>query len=329
MSNIAIIIFSIVFFIPWQKVCAEGRFFVNTPTTQVVQGVPKQLSIMIDVGSTEVVGTSIILSYNPGDVTIDSVSNGNFLSTVQYYNFPAEGKINIQNVGSSGEKKNGSGTLATITVVSKKSTGTGAVGMLCQRGRIDTSIINAEFKNIYTCVETTLMSLTYVSQSITPVASSTPVPTRPILPLPTKKITPRQYPTPTLMRIPTATPSIYSSANGVVTNGIPSPTSKQVGSPIASDTDPLSVDDGGVGTKIQNLLETNSPLFILAVLVAIGSGVGGLYFIVQRVRSPNEIVQNFTQTPPPAPQQPSVPQVPLANDPFPNEWPGDSKKSLQ
>lgn len=154
---------------------AAPRLYLDPSTKTAVVGNDFQVTVKIDVGTTGIFGADAVINYSTNDVTVKSVTPGNFFSD-NITPGQSAGQIilrgsflsTLTGIGT------GSGTFATITFSAAKAAGTGAITFNCSSSDI---IEAANGNNIFTTCSAVNGSVITFSTGVTP--SPTPAPGTP------------------------------------------------------------------------------------------------------------------------------------------------------
>ena len=141
---------------------AAPRLYFDPSNTNAPSGSDINVSVKIDVEGNSAFGADAVLIYPSADLTLKSVTNGDFFT--DFSNAPSTGSIEIHAFFSSPfQYKTGSGTLATIVFTSKKDNGSNSVDFACNGSGSDTEILNSSGQNILNCSSLNKLTLSYGS----------------------------------------------------------------------------------------------------------------------------------------------------------------------
>ncbi|MFC1711428.1 cohesin domain-containing protein [Patescibacteria group bacterium] len=131
----------------WLKttVYAASPHLELVPSTGTISTAGTDIEVNIDTGGMEAKSAKVVLNYDSAKLEVDSITAGAFFDEVSHniYNSTGEVVINANlSLGSSLESKTGTGTLATMTVKAKASTGTANLTFDCTDGSSTDSGIN-------------------------------------------------------------------------------------------------------------------------------------------------------------------------------------------
>lgn len=146
---------------------AAPRLYFDPASLSPSKNSDVNVNLKIDVENQSAFGADAVVNFPASDITIKSVSKGDFFSDFSYA--PSSGKLEIHGYFATlFQTKTGSGTFATITFSTSKDSGTGAISLACAGDGSDTDIINSNGTNILTCSSVNQLNLTY-----SPTSSST------------------------------------------------------------------------------------------------------------------------------------------------------------
>lgn len=132
------------------QVIAAPRLFLDPTSKTVVIGNDVQLDLKIDVGTDQAFGADAVLFLPGTDVTVKSVSKGDFFTDFSFAQSGSSLEIHGY-FATQFQTKTGSGTFATIILTAARAAGTGTVGFSCSGNGADTDIINGAGNNILSC----------------------------------------------------------------------------------------------------------------------------------------------------------------------------------
>lgn len=129
---------------------AAPRLYLDPASESAPIGQDFQVNLNIDVGTTQVFGADALITFPNSDVTIKSVTKGDFFTDLGFGQ--AGTQVEIHGYFSTAyQSKSGTGTIATIILTSNRAAGSGLLHFSCDGFGTDTTIVDVNGNNILAC----------------------------------------------------------------------------------------------------------------------------------------------------------------------------------
>ena len=164
-----------------ERVYAAPLLTLDPLTITVSRDQPTTISLVVDTTPHTTLTSAVTLRYQPDDVMITGVSNGDIFPSLTSANDTDTGTLELtayttDKAGIVGR----TGTLATLTLVGLKDSGTTTLTIVCSGSGHDTNILTTKGVNVYTCgaAEAATIQMTAIESPIL-TGAKTPLPTQP------------------------------------------------------------------------------------------------------------------------------------------------------
>lgn len=140
-----LIFFSFIFLALPLAVWAADPHLELSPSSGAIGSTGTSIDVLIDSGGQAIKSAKAVINYSASQLEVSSIQAGDFFDDVSHNIYNSTGQVIINanlSLSSMLESKTGSGTLATMTMTSKLSSGTGAVTFDCTEGSSTDSNIN-------------------------------------------------------------------------------------------------------------------------------------------------------------------------------------------
>ena len=146
------------------EVLAAPRLYFDPSSATSNRDADFQIKIQIDVESQSVFGADAVVTFPSADITVKSVTNGDFFPSNGFSSAQSSGKIEIHGFFPGlYDSKSGGGTFVILTLNSNKDTGSGIFSFTCSGSGNDTQILNLQGTNILSCSSLNLLTVSYSS----------------------------------------------------------------------------------------------------------------------------------------------------------------------
>lgn len=114
-----------------------------SPTSGTIETSGTEIDVLIDTGGQEAKSAKAVINFDSSKLEVTSIEEGSFFDDVSHNIYSSQVIINANlSLGSSLESKTGTGTLATMIVEAKSTSGTAALTFDCTAGDSTDSGIN-------------------------------------------------------------------------------------------------------------------------------------------------------------------------------------------
>ncbi|PIS08786.1 hypothetical protein COT75_04870 [Candidatus Beckwithbacteria bacterium CG10_big_fil_rev_8_21_14_0_10_34_10] len=175
------LLLSFFLFVPKKALAADPHLELS-PASGIISGAGTSVGVNIDTGGQAAKSAKAVINYDASLLEVSTVAEGDFFDDVSYNIYNSNGQVVINanlSLGSMLESKTGTGTLATLTVKSKATSGTATMTFDCTEGSSTDSNINDPTPlDIIVCTSNINGSYTLSATDVSPSpsASSSPNP---------------------------------------------------------------------------------------------------------------------------------------------------------
>lgn len=169
------------------KALAASPHLSLSPSSGTISTSGTDIQVNIDTGGQAAKSAKAVINFDSSQLEVSSISAGDFFDEVSHNIYNSDGQVIINanlSLGSSLESKTGTGTLATMTVKAKTSSGTANMTFDCTTGKSTDSGINDPTPvDIIVCSANINGSYNLGSGGGTTTVSSSPSPSPSVLPV--------------------------------------------------------------------------------------------------------------------------------------------------